>query len=258
MTLIPAAFITALIIALGYGMRALSASGAAAAFVVGVLVLHGGGASGLWALGTFFVTSSLLSRMSARFEPGWFDAPGHRRTAAQVAANGGVAAIGGVIALAGRPEVGIVIIVCSLAAAAADTWATSIGMTSTTDPVDISRWTRIPKGASGGISSRGTLGGVAGASTVALASLLGGAPVALWLVATTAGVLGMILDSLLGARLQGRFHCDRCDLPSERPVHRCGAPTRRTGGLHSLGNDGVNAVANALAGAAGAAWWALR
>jgi uncharacterized membrane protein len=68
----------------------------------------------------------------------------------------------------------------------------------------------------------------------------------------------MLLDSLLGARLQGRFHCDRCDLPSERPVHRCGTPTRRTSGLRHLGNDGVNAIANALAGAAGATWWALR
>jgi uncharacterized protein (TIGR00297 family) len=258
MSLTAAGLITAFIITLGYGVRALSASGAATALVVGVLVLHGSGAPGLWALGAFFVTSSVLSRLTVRHEPGWFDAPGHRRNAVQVAANGGVAAIGGVFALAGRPELGIGIIVSSLAAAAADTWATSIGMTSTKDPVDISRWTRIPKGASGGISPRGTLGGVAGATTVGLAALLGGAPAALVPVATTAGVLGMLLDSLLGARLQGRFHCDRCDLPSERPVHRCGTPTRRTSGLRHLGNDGVNAIANALAGAAGATWWALR
>ena len=61
----------------------------------------------------------------------------------------------------------------------------------------------------------------------------------------------MLLDSALGAGVQGRFHCDRCHLPSERRVHRCGKATRPVGGLSWLSNDGVNAVASLAATAAG-------
>jgi uncharacterized protein (TIGR00297 family) len=258
MSILLAAAITLLIVGLGYGARALTVNGAVAAAAVGILVLSGTGFSGLWGLGAFFVTSSLLSRKSSRYEPAWLDTPGHQRNASQVMANGGIAAIGGLTGLAGHTGLGLAIAICALAAAAADTWATSIGMSSIGEPVDIWRWKRVAKGTSGGVSLRGTLGGVAGAVTVAVAPLVGGAPVALAAVALAAGVAGMVADSLLGAILQGRFFCDACGQPSERRIHRCGAATRRTGGLAGLGNDGVNALANALAGMIGAAWWTLR
>jgi uncharacterized protein (TIGR00297 family) len=249
--------VTVLVVVLGYGAGALSVSGAAAAFVVGVLVLAGIGFPGLWALGTFFSSSSLLSKRSARFEPAWFDAPGHRRTARQVAANGVVPGVGGAVALAGNIGLGLAIAVSSLASAAADTWATSVGMSSPREPVDIWRRKRVAKGTSGAVSLRGTVGGIAGALTVAMAPMLAGAPGTLTLIAAASGSLGMVIDSLLGALMQGRFHCDACSLPSERQVHRCGAATRLTGGLRWLDNDGVNLLANALAGTIGAAWWAL-
>jgi uncharacterized protein (TIGR00297 family) len=258
MPVLVAVAITALIVAQGYRAKALTVSGVAAAFVVGLAVLAGTGFPGLWALGAFFVTSSLLSRMSERHEPAWFDAPGHQRTASQVAANGGVAAIGGIFGLAGEPGLGLAMVVCSLAAAAADTWATSIGMSSPGDPVDIWRGQRVPRGTSGGVSLRGTVGGLAGAVAVAAAPLLAGTSASFVPVAVVTGVLGMFTDSFLGAVAQGRFRCNECGQPSERPVHRCGRPTTRTGGLSWLGNDGVNVLANALAGAVGAAWWMLR
>jgi uncharacterized protein (TIGR00297 family) len=253
-----ASIITLLVVALGYRSRALTGSGAVAALLVGMLVIAGTGLPGLLALGAFFITSSLISRRSERYEPAWLDAPGHRRDATQVAANGGIAAIGGLIGLAGHPEPGLVIVTCSLAAAAADTWATSIGMSSPAEPVDIWRLARVAKGTSGGVTPRGTLGGIGGAVTVAVAPLLAGAPSDLAAIAAAAGVAGMLADSLLGAVLQGRFFCDSCGQPSERRIHRCGAATRRSAGLALLGNDGVNALANALAGGIGAVWWTLR
>jgi uncharacterized protein (TIGR00297 family) len=253
-----AAIITLVVVALGYRSRALTVSGAVAALLVGVLVGAGTSLPGLLALGAFFVTSSLISRKSERYEPAWLDVPGHQRSASQVAANGGIAAIGGLIGLVGNPELGLMISTSSLAAAAADTWATSIGMSSPAEPVDIWRLRRVAKGTSGGVSPRGTLGGVGGAVTVAVAPLLAGAPVDLAVIGAAAGVAGMVADSLIGAVLQGRFFCDACGQPSELQIHRCGATTRRTAGLAGLGNDGVNALATALAGGIGAVWWMLR
>lgn len=240
---------------LGFGAGALSVSGAAAAIAVGVLVLSGTGYPGFSGLGAFFVTSSFLSKRSSPHEPAWLDAPGHRRNAAQVAANGIIPALGGAIALAGNPGLGLAITGASLASAAADTWATSIGMASRREPVDIWRWKRVPRGSSGAISAHGTLGGVLGAMAVALALLMAGARPQHAGIAMSAGILGMFLDSLAGALAQGRFRCDTCDQPSERRVHRCGRPTRLTSGLSWLGNDGVNVLANALAGLIAAAWW---
>ena len=62
------------------------------------------------------------------------------------------------------------------------------------------------------------------------------------LAALAGGVIGMILDSLLGATLQRRQWCERCKVPTERGVHSCGAATRADGGLPWLDNDGVNAL----------------
>ena len=67
----------------------------------------------------------------------------------------------------------------------------------------------------------------------------------------------MVMDSLLGGTVQGRFHCSRCNQPSEWAIHRCGTPTHLSGGWTWLNNDGVNFLATALAaGAAWIVWWA--
>ena len=75
MSIVFAATITLLIVALGYLARSLAVSGAVAAFVVGILVLAGTGFPGLLCLGAFFVTSSILSRRSERHEPAWLFYP---------------------------------------------------------------------------------------------------------------------------------------------------------------------------------------
>jgi uncharacterized protein (TIGR00297 family) len=238
----------------GWLARALTPAGAAAATLVGWAVLAGTGWPGAAALGAFFVTSSLVSRMTEKWQPGWLDVRGHRRDPWQVAANGGAACAGGVIGF-WAPEPGLWIVVCALAAASADTWATSLGVLRPGDPRHVVRWNRVPRGTSGGVSLIGTLGGAAGAVVVAAAPTALGAPAALGIAAVVLGTLGMVADSVLGATVQGRFECRRCGVRSERRRHRCGLRTHQTGGLRWLGNDGVNAFATGLAGLAGWLWW---
>jgi len=72
---------------------------------------------------------------------------------------------------------------------------------------------------------------------------------------TLIGFLGMLVDSVIGGALQGRFHCRSCDQLSEWRVHRCGSPTEWKAGLAWLNNDGVNFLATAAAAClAWAAW----
>ena len=112
-------------------------------------------------------------------------------------ANGGVAAAAALLgswpAFAG-----------AIAAAAADTWATEIGAHSRTPPRLISSGAPVSAGANGGVTLLGTAGGVLGAALIGgLTWVLGPRDLRLAAVVAVAGVLGMLIDSLLGATLQG-------------------------------------------------------
>ena len=241
----------------GVAARALTPGAGLAAAVVGTAIGVGTGWPGLVGLGAFFVSSSVVSRLTERFQPAWVDAKSNRRDPWQVWANGGVAAVGGLLGLIGHEQVALWIVLPSLAAAAADTWATSLGALGRGDPIHVWRRVRVPKGTSGGVSLIGTVGGMAGAGIVALLPCLLGVPSVLCQAAFLLGILGMVADSILGGTVQGRFECPECGLPSERTRHRCGAPTRLAGGIPWLGNDGVNLLATLLAGLAGWGWWAV-
>jgi uncharacterized membrane protein len=106
-------------------------------------------------------------------------------------------------------------------------------------------------GTSGAVSLVGTAGGVLGAALPAGAAAITVGDTSLLAGAAAIGFAGMLLDSLIGATLQARFHCRRCDVPTELLVHHCGASAEHLGGLHWINNDVVNAIATILAGLAG-------
>lgn len=241
----PSALTMSLLVALGgYAARALTRAGALAATLVGTAILWRTGFPGLVALGTFFVGSSLISRLAPDPAARALEAKGNTRDAMQVLANGGAAALGVLLAPGGAA---LWCVTASLAAAAADTWATSVGGWSRTAPRHVLSWRQVRPGTSGGITSLGTLGAAVGALSVGGATALFTHDPKLAAWATTIGVAGMLLDSVIGAALQGRFHCDQCDQDTERARHRCGSATRPAGGIRWLTNDGVNAVATSAA-----------
>ncbi len=233
---------------LAWRAGALGSSGALAAAGIGLLVLTTTGWPGGLVLMAFFLPSSAISRLWPGSSAA-LDAKGDRRDAWQVLANGGFPALA--LTLGGPGA--LLAFAAGLAAAAADTWATAVGAHSPSPPRHILRGTVVPAGTSGGVTLLGTGGALVGAALVSVSALpLVGARGA---VATLlVGMGGMLLDSALGAGVQGRFHCDRCDVSSERRIHRCGQATRPVGGSSWLSNDGVNALASLAATAAG---WAV-
>ena len=248
-----AAAVSAALAVAAWRAGTLTGRGAAAAWIVGFLVLHGTGWQGGAVLAAFFVSSSLVSRLLPDAS-GELDPKGDRRDPWQVYANGGFAALGGAAGTA-HPELGLWLVTCSLAAATADTWATSFGSRSTALPRLIWSGRRVPMGTSGGVSSAGSLAAVAGALLV---SGVGAATAGSWVLlpaATLIGFLGMVVDSTIGALLQGRFHCAACNVSSEWRVHRCGGTTACTGGLAWVNNDIVNFLATGAAAVAGFGVW---
>jgi uncharacterized protein (TIGR00297 family) len=231
----------------------LTRSGTAAAWLVGTAVLMGTGWRGGAVLAAFFVGSTLAGRGAPR--PDGIDAKGERRDHRQVLANGGAAALAALVGLHDA-RLGHWLVTCAFAAAAADTFATGFGTRSRTPPRLLLSGTRVPSGTSGGVTPLGLAGGALGAALVAAT----GAATARWPilfpVAFLIGFAGTLLDSALGATVQGRFRCESCGQPSEWPVHRCGRDTVHQGGWRWLDNDGVNLSAALVATAGGWALWA--
>ncbi len=199
-------------------LGALTRSGAWAAAVCGTVLWGAGGWTWAALVLVFFATSSALTRLEARPHGRGrrsLDRLGRRWD--QVAANGGVAALAAVAhGLTGSP-LAFLAGAGAVAAATADTWATELGRLSPAPPRLITTRARVPHGTSGGMTPLGTLGSVAGALLIGgMAALLqagaartaGGAglrPAHLAGAVAAAGFSGSLLDSLLGATVEGRW-----------------------------------------------------
>jgi uncharacterized protein (TIGR00297 family) len=236
--------------------RALSPRGAATAAVVGTLCVAAGWAWGALLI-AFFVVSTALShfrRHEKAGRTGAIVAKGGARDARQVLANGGfftLAAVGSLVA----PSVlgGTAAGAGARAAATADTWGTEIGTLSRRPPRLVTTGAAVPAGTSGAVTAAGSFGSVAGA--LFIAALAGGVGwgTAAVTAALVGGVVGSAADTLLGATVQARRRCPRCDAPTERPVHGCGTATDVVGGIPWFDNDGVNLASGLLGLVVGAA-----
>ncbi len=250
--------VAAIIATLARRTRSLSRSGAVAATGLGTLTAAAGYP---WAilLIAYFASSSALSRFGAAEKErrtGGIVAKGGQRDARQVLANGGVF---GVAALGMLLQPGVwwmALAAGSLAASAADTWATEIGTRFGGVPRSILSGKSVPAGTSGGVTVIGSLGAMAGAVFVALVSLAIGWTRLTALSAAAGGIVGGLADSLLGATIQVRRWCDACSLATERSTHDCGATTRVSGGITGFDNDMVNLFSVIIGSAAATALFA--
>lgn len=240
----------------------LQPSGAIAAALVGAAAWGGAGWKGAVLVLAFFVSSSLLShwRTSHKRSLQPVVAKGGRRDAWQVAANGGAAAV---LAAAyglggGQADLWLAGLVGALAAATADTWATEIGVLSSRPPRLLTSGRIVARGSSGGVTAVGLIASLAGGAAISgLAAWLWRQP-ALLGIGLIAGMLGSLLDSLLGATLQASYRCPACGSETEQhPRHVCGAQTEHLRGLSWMGNDMVNLLCSVAGALVAMAIWGL-
>lgn len=235
-----------------YYFRFLSASGSVGTFLLATIIFSVGGWEWTIPILTFFILSSLLSKLGkgkkAKFQPVFEKTD--TRDAGQVAANGGVA---GIVMLCWyiSPEnnVWYLVYLASLSAVTADTWGTEIGLLAKGSPRLITSLKKVETGTSGGVSLSGFVGGVLGASLLALSGsywFRGSAPTLTFIIIICAGILGALVDSLLGATVQAQYRCTVCGKITERTLH-CGTSSVLVRGVRWINNDVVN-WACALAG----------
>ena len=225
------------------------------AIAVGTAAVAAGWSWGVL-LVVYFVSSSALSRFRGAEKDartsGRVEKSG-ARDAWQVMANGGLFALSAIAFVIDPRVVWQLTGIGALAASAADTWATELGVLSPTRPRSIVTMRTVDPGVSGGVTMYGLGAALAAAVLLGLTALALRWPGSTLAAALAGGVGGCLFDSLLGATLQSRRHCPACDVGTEQRRHRCGTETTRVGGVAFLDNDGVNLLATAGGAAIGAA-----
>ncbi|XP_005105222.1 transmembrane protein 19 [Aplysia californica] len=266
--------IAPLIIAL-YGLRkkSLDRSGAAAGLIVGFL-LSVSSFNFMASLLSFFIfaskatkfRSSKKKKLEAEFKEGG------QRNWIQVICNGGPAAL---LAIFYMWEVGCVnlpfnflstysaswysvAVMSAIACASGDTFASEIGtVVGNLDPVHIITLRRVPRGTNGGVSLVGTLSSMFGGAVVGIPCYFTVLLTSQWTVlkdsppqwpillyAVLAGLMGSLIDSILGATLQfsGRHKTLGCIVESKGPN------IEHISGFEILDNHSVNLLASLLTG----------
>lgn len=233
-----------------------SFSGAVAGTIVGAGILSAGGFF-LWAiLIIFFVSSSLLSRIGKARKAALeiIHKKGSERDAVQVFANGGIGFAGALLFGFTGNELFWCAAAASLAAAAADTWASELGVLSKRPPVSIKNFKTIVPGVSGGVSWLGTSAAFGGAALVGLIFgfgamfIMGVSLELLWgmLAVTLCGFTASFVDSILGATLQIHYYDEKEQSITEFSV-KDGIPMKYYQGIRWIDNDAVNFISTLFA-----------
>ena len=260
----------------GYRGGSLDRSGAVGAALVGWGTLYAGVRFGV-VLGAFFFLSSAMTRVGGEIKrridenhvPG---ATSGGRNWIQVAANGLVPTF---LAMSysfatGGPEYLLGVnnaFETPLAAAfigyygccCGDTWSSELGVLSKKMPRLITTGDQVKPGTNGGVTTLGLAASAAGGFAVGFAFWIGGlfVPVvtgkiglalqfaAQWpvlVIGLGAGVVGSLMDSLLGATIQFSGYCSE----RRRMVSKPGPTVTKVSGLNFLSNSAVNFVTASL------------
>jgi len=227
-------------------MRFLDFGGSAVTFLLALFIFGIGGWKWTVPILTFFILSSLLSKIAERLSgkdiASIFE-KGSRRDYKQVLANGGVPLL--IIVLSNLLELKIdwySIYLLSIAIATADTWSTEFGTLFARNVYLITNFKKVTPGISGGISLIGTLGGVLGSIAIVMSSIFF-VDLNFQIIISLAlfALIGNLFDSLMGATIQVIYKCSICGKLTEKKIH-CERETNYFKGIKAIDNDAVNFI----------------
>jgi uncharacterized protein (TIGR00297 family) len=242
-----------LIAGAAYKKQSLSKSGAAAAMLVGTILFALGSMAWVVPMIAFFISSSWLTKVkhkSKTHAEDLYEKTG-ARDAAQVFANGGIAALLCVGAFLYPNPMWWILFLGVMSTVTGDTWATEIGGMSHRPPLSLRTFRKVEPGTSGAVSILGLGASITAGLFIAITVWLVYQE-ALWsllLICGLSGFLGTMADSWIGAYAQRMYKCKYCGKQLERSSH-CGQAAYHVRGFRFINNDIVNIISSLAGGMA--------
>ena len=244
----------ALIAFVAYSMKSLTVGGAVSAFFMGLIILWTLGFAGFFLFFLFFISCTVVGKISKSIRSGYSsrevaEKKGHTRDFMQVLANGLMATIAALIWTFSFETKALIMFGAVVAEATSDTFAGEIGRLSKKQPVSIINFKPVPKGLSGGVTALGTVAALLSSALIALFWYLWFYDVTV-LQAVLVGALGFagcILDSVLGAGVQGIYYDPKAKQFSEEN-EKDGRKLELSRGIRWVDNDVVNLMSNIFSG----------
>jgi uncharacterized protein (TIGR00297 family) len=203
--------VTAAFAGIGHLIRGVTRSGAIAGGIVCFVLFACAGPGAFAALFSVFALTWLATRVGrARKQQLGTAERREGRTASQVVANLGIASLCATWFAFGGTAVWLLAMAGALAEAAADTVSSECGQAFSENARLITTFEAVPAGTDGGVTRLGTAAGAGAAMVVsALGALIGLRADWLW-IPGVAGVVGMLVDSCIGAVFErsGRINND--------------------------------------------------
>ena len=186
--------------------KKLTPGAAIVAAIIGSVIYLGTGFTGINMIGLFFLLGTLATsfKTNVKEKLGAVEINKGRRTAGQVVANGGVAAIAGILASYFTPqeELFALVMAGALSAATADTLSSELGRLYGKQFYNILNFKKDTRGENGVVSLAGTLIGIAGSAMIAIIFSIGYGWDNRFYWIIIAGTVGNYTDSFLGATLE--------------------------------------------------------
>lgn len=220
-------------------------SSVATIIIIGTIVLGFGGWYLAIGLVIFFAGSSLLTQLKINGNKTLEHQSRNiyldedlRRDSYQVWANGFWVSVFCILFFLLNSDLFLIAAFAAIAAAAADTWATEVGIRKAGKTKKITDFTPVEPGTDGGISLMGSLGALGGAFSVASVLLISDfqASSQLFSVVLISGFLGCVADSYFGVFIKNNSVIKKMVNP-DLPLNE-----------HSLKNNVVNWLATGCAG----------
>lgn len=243
----------AVLLATSVRRRSLTRLGAVAAFAMGISLHLIGGLLFLLPLLAFYLSSSALTKYKKERKEAiekQLHARAGTRDWVQVFANGGPAVLVALLYLVVPRQWVVVTYFTVFAACNSDTWASEIGVFSSEPPVSILRRIPVQKGLSGGVTTLGTSFAFLGALLLALlygvTNLHVAGVIGHVIVITLCGLLGSVIDSILGDLVQAKYRSRTRGTLTEKPLED-GVANELVKGYAWVTNDAVNFLSPSLA-----------
>ena len=244
--------IGAVLVALALWKKALTIPATITAFIVLVASAVFTGFTGVTAFSVSFVGAvavGLVKRNKRKQREDGLYVHSGARSLVQVVANSLPAIVYGAVYFGTGIKAFLIASAVTVVVGVADSFASDLGIIGDGKVINIVTFKECNRGMSGGVSLFGTASALITSVVVAtIVFSVGEIGVkGLWITALS-GFIGTLIDSVLGASVQGAYKCVECGKITERRLH-CSSPTELIKGFRIVDNDVVNALSLMIAGA---------